>query len=130
MQGTTDLRILLKELRPELQQGEFVFGIVDDISKIDPKEIIGLFKEKEGHTIIVSRNYADLIKLTYTFVAAWITFTVHSALEATGLTAAFSTALAKAGASCNVVAGYYHDHIFVNANKAEAAIVVLRSLSC
>ena len=129
MQGLTNLEILLKELRPELQPGEFVFGVVDDIAKINSKEIVCFFKEKEGHTIIVSRTYADMLKLPYTFVAAWITLSVHSALDATGLTAAFSTALAKAGISCNVVAGYYHDHIFVNADKAETAMAVLSSLS-
>ncbi|XXE67240.1 ACT domain-containing protein [Pseudomonas sp. R1-6] len=39
-----------------------------------------------------------------------VTLTVHSALDAVGLTAAFATALGNAGISCNVIAAYYHDH--------------------
>jgi hypothetical protein len=44
------------------------------------------------------------------------------------MTAAMSTALGKAGVSANVVAAYYHDHIFVPAEKAGLAIDVLTSL--
>ena len=129
MQALTDLDTLLKYLRPELQPGEYVFGVIDSASKINQEEIVCLFKEKEGYTVIVSRTYADQINLPYAFVAAWITLTVHSALEVAGLTAAFSTALAKHDIACNVVAGFYHDHLFVNADKAEAAMEVLTNLS-
>ena len=45
--------------------------------------------------------------LSVLFRAAWISLTVHSDLEAVGLTAAFSTALGQAGVSCNVVAGAF-----------------------
>ncbi|MEC9431149.1 MAG: ACT domain-containing protein, partial [Pseudomonadota bacterium] len=58
-----------------------------------------------------------------------ITCEVHSSLEAVGMTAAMSTALGKAGISANVVAAYYHDHIFVPAEKVGLAIDVLTSLS-
>lgn len=74
------------------------------------------------------REMADDLGLTYTYVAAWITLTVHSSLEATGLTAAFATALADAGISCNVVAAYFHDHIFVAEADGERTIEVLRGL--
>ena len=43
----------------------------------------------------------------------WITLRVHSALDAVGMTAAFSVALAVAGLSVNVVAGLHHDQVFV-----------------
>ena len=69
------------------------------------------------------------MNLTYHFVAKWITLNVHSSLEAVGLTAAFSNALAEAGISCNVVAAYYHDHIFVAKADADKAMEVLRKLS-
>ena len=70
-------------------------------------------REAEGYTVVLNRQVADSLALDYNFVASWITLTVHSALDAVGLTAAFSNALAQNGISCNVVAGYYHDHIFV-----------------
>jgi hypothetical protein len=60
---------------------------------------------------------------------SWITLNIHSSLEAYGLTAAFSNALAEANVSCNVVAGVYHDHIFVPRNDADKAMTVLKKLS-
>ena len=51
------------------------------------------------------------------------------ALEAVGLTAAVSQALAQAGISCNIVAGYYHDHLFVPADEAKRALEVLEALA-
>lgn len=58
-----------------------------------------------------------------------ITLTVHSSLEAVGLTAAVSTKLAAKGISANVIAAYYHDHIFVQTAKAELALSVLQEFS-
>ncbi|MHB1138960.1 MAG: ACT domain-containing protein, partial [Microthrixaceae bacterium] len=39
------------------------------------------------------------------------------------------TALAERGISCNVVAGYHHDHLFVPASAAQGALAALRELS-
>jgi uncharacterized protein len=58
-----------------------------------------------------------------------ITLTIHSSLEAVGLTAAVSQELTNAGISCNVVAAYYHDHLFVAIEDAERAIEVLTAMS-
>lgn len=46
-----------------------------------------------------------------------------------GLTAAVSRALADAGLSCNVVAGFHHDHLFVPYEDAEHAVEILRRLA-
>ena len=54
---------------------------------------------------------------------------IHSSLDAVGLTAAFSNKLTSHGISANVVAGYYHDHIFVQKDKACLAIEALEELS-
>ena len=62
------------------------------------------------------------------FRAAWITLEVHSDLNAVGLTAAVSGALARAGISCNVVAAACHDHLFVPVEAAPAALACLESL--
>jgi len=127
--GETDLQTLLKTLKPELNPGEFVFCTVADLSEINSSDIIMSFQEKEGITIILAKSKADQLKLSYTFIAAWITLTVHSSLHAVGLTAAFSNALTKQGISCNVVAAYHHDHIFVNIKDANAAMQTLIALS-
>jgi len=129
MAGETNITTLLKTMRPILNEGEYVFCTVDASQTIDQTIIIGSFKEKEGLTLVLEKSVADNLKLNYSYIAAWITLTVHSSLEAIGLTAAFSNALAKDGISCNVVAAYYHDHIFVAKDDAEKAMVVLDRLS-
>ena len=92
-------------------------------------EIIGSFREQEGLTVILERSHAEKAGFSFDYIAAWITLNVHSALEAVGLTAAFATALGKAGISCNVIAGYYHDHLFVGQADAQRAMQVLRDLA-
>jgi len=118
-------------MKPTLNSGEYIFASVTDekLREIENTKIIGLFRETEGVTVIVNREYGESINLKFDFVAAWITLTVHSSLEATGLTAAFADALAKANISCNVVAAYFHDHIFVPFEKADVAIETLNNLS-
>ena len=84
--------------------------------------------EDEGVTLVLRRADADALGVSYGFVAAWLTLTVHSALDAVGLTAAFSRALGDAGISCNVLAGFHHDHLLVPAAARDRALAVLRSL--
>lgn len=129
MRGETNLQQLLRTMRPALNEGEFIFYSLPDLSVININDIIFSFKEKEGFTVILEKSLADKLNIPYSFVAAWITLTVHSSLEAVGLTAAFSKALADAGISCNVVAGFYHDHIFVAKQDAAKAMQVLLGLS-
>lgn len=129
MSGETDLQALLKNMKPELQEGDYVFCTVPADMQINQQNVLGFFKEEEGNTVIVSKAVADKLQLNYSFVAAWIILKVHSSLEAVGLTAAFSNALAKEGVSCNVFAACYHDHIFVAKDDAEKAINTLLNLS-
>ena len=129
MAGESDLNIILKNLKPFLHDGEYVFCQVSDQYPIDLNDIISYFKEGEGVTIILSKITADRFKLPYSFVSAWITLNVHSSLESVGLTAAFSNALSAAGISCNVVAAYFHDHIFVDTKDARQAMKVLEEFS-
>jgi uncharacterized protein len=129
MQGETNLDKLLKTMKPELNEGDFVFCVVQDLSQVSIGKILFFFKEAEGYTIVLRKEFADNLALEYSFVAAWITLTVHSALDAVGLTAAFSKALTENNISCNVVAGYYHDHIFVAKKDAEKAMNVLNVLA-
>lgn len=129
MAGVTNLSKLVKNMTPELHTGIYIFATVKDITNIDRSKTICEFKEKEGITVIVEQNYADILGLKYDYLAAWITLTIHSSLDAVGLTAVFSNELAKHSISCNVVAGYYHDHIFVAQEDAKKAILVLTKLS-
>jgi len=116
-------------MQPELNPGEYVFCTVKDPGGIPTGEILSLFREKEGLTLILEKSRADELGLAYTFVASWISLTVHSSLDAVGLTAAFSQALAQENISCNVIAGYYHDHIFLAPESAHRAMEILKNFS-
>lgn len=129
MSGETDLQKLLQTMQPLHNPGEFVFCTIDNLSLIDTADIILLFKETEGYTVIITKELANQLQLSYSFVAAWITLTVHSSLQAVGLTAAFSGVLAQNGISCNVVAAFYHDHIFVDIVDVDKAINVLQQFT-
>ena len=126
--GETNLSKILKKLSPELNPGEYIFHSTNDPSQFDQNDVIGHFKEKEGVTVIISKELADQKKIPYKFIASWITLNVHSSLDAVGLTAAFSNALTEKNISANVIAGYYHDHIFVakeDAGKAMKSLIRL-----
>ncbi|MEL6926284.1 MAG: ACT domain-containing protein [Bacteroidota bacterium] len=129
MKAETNLKRMLQQLSPVQHDGAYVFVSVPDIPELLRKHLVMHFREMEGHTLILPRTVADEHQLSYDFIAAWITLKVHSALAAVGLTAAFSTHLAKAGISCNVVAGYYHDHIFVAEADAQRAMELLENLA-
>ncbi|AZE62963.1 MULTISPECIES: ACT domain-containing protein [Pseudomonas] len=129
MAGETALATLLRSMSPYLNDGDYVFCTLPDHRIPHGCEVIGSFREQEGLTLIVERHQAERAGLSFDYVAAWITLNVHSALEAVGLTAAFASALGKAGISCNVIAGYYHDHLFVGRTDADRAMDVLQQLA-
>jgi len=115
-------------MQPVLNEGAYCFVTVPpgfDVMSINP---IATFHEREGLSLIVEQHVAVSHRLEAAFRAAWITLTVHSDLNAVGLTAAVSTALADAGISCNVVAAVHHDHVFVPIDRAADAMRALANL--
>ncbi len=129
MAAEKDLNTLITNMEPVLNEGEYVFSSVLSTKNIPREIVICEMKEQEGISIVLSKKDADTIGLNYDMVVSWITLNVHSSLEAIGLTAAFSTALGENKISCNVVAGYYHDHIFVDKKDSTAALRVLRAMT-
>ncbi len=130
-EGIKDLDILLKNMEPSLGKEKYIFCSVDrefdnEIISLKPHCVI---REEEGLTLILKKEDADAARLAYEGIYRKITLLVHSSLEAVGLTAAFAKALMESGISANVVAGYYHDHIFVQEAKANDAIVALLKLT-
>ena len=127
MPGETDLRVLLASLAPRRDAQSYVFVMVP----LAPPDVdaVAFVREAEGVTLVVEQRTADTHGWGYSSVMARITLTVHSALEAVGLTAAVAAALAGAGISANMVAGYHHDHVFVPQRDADQALEVLRALS-
>lgn len=129
MTGETNLAALLKAIHPSLNSGDYVFCTVENLAPYDLQDFVMIFREAESFTVILKKEKAENLRLGFSAIFSWITLLVHSSLQAIGLTAAFSKALSLNGISCNVVAAYYHDHIFVEKNDADKAILVLKSLS-
>jgi uncharacterized protein len=124
----TDLATLLREMQPVLQPGCYVFCTLPNDLVLPLEGVIASIREAEGMSVVLPEAQALAMGLSGQFRAAWITLNVHSDLAALGLTAAFSRALSAAGISCNVVAGNYHDHIFVPFAQAQLAMQVLCEL--
>lgn len=119
-----DLGRLLAGLAPAVRPAPYV--VVETDCEVPSAAVI---VEDEATTRIVERTVADAHGLPYTFVGAWITCTIESDLEAVGMTAAISRALADAGIACNVLAGSRHDHLLVPWDRRDEATAVLRELA-
>ena len=131
MYGETNLKEMLSNLSPELLDGEFVFCSFENAqygehANLQPFAVV---KEIEGLTFLIPKEKADEHNVKYASVFKGITLKVHSSLDAVGLTATFSKKLTEYGISANVIAGYYHDHIFVQSEKADKAMSAIRELS-
>ncbi len=130
MSGIKDLDVLLRSMNPMLSEKEFVFcsvsGELKDFMNMDP---VATFKEREGLTLVIEKSVAEEAGLAFNGVYKQITLTVHSSLDAVGLTAAVASKLASKQVSANVIAAYYHDHVFVQSHKACAALSALEELT-
>ncbi|MBP0932957.1 ACT domain-containing protein [Streptomyces sp. KCTC 0041BP] len=130
MSGESDLRKLLSGMCPELNEGRYVFCTVPGATAPPAGTApVATVLEAEGLTLVLRQEDADAAGLAYDYTAGWITLRVHSALDAVGLTGAFAAELAAHGLSCNVIAGYHHDHLFVAADRAAEAVAVLQELA-
>lgn len=127
MAGETDLHRMLATLTVSRRPGVFVFVTAERAVPIGDG-VEALVTEREGVTVVATREAARRHGWRFDFEAAWLTLDVHSALEAVGLTAAFSAALAAEAIPCNVLAGFHHDHLLVPVDRADDAIACLQRL--
>ncbi|MGY5861841.1 MAG: ACT domain-containing protein [Candidatus Thorarchaeota archaeon] len=129
MSGEKDLETLLRSMRPNLSESQFVFcNISPDKFSTLKAEPLFVFKEEEGVTIILEKWQADSESLDYDNVWSWIALTVHSSLSAIGFLATITSKLFENHISVNVVSAYFHDHLFVPQDKARLAMQVLDDL--
>lgn len=126
-----DLKQLLNNMSPDLQDGEYVFCTLKNSNYGDYTECkpIASFVEAEGLTLVLAKDVAEISGLQYEGVFRCITLNVHSSLQAVGFIAAVSAALSEDEISANVFAGYFHDHVFVQAEFADRALAILLELS-
>lgn len=123
-------RKMIANMTPVLQPGLFVFCAVlnrDDTSHAISKAK-GMFIEDEGLSLILPKEEADALGLSYDSTMRHITLMVFSSVSGVGLTAAVAKALSKERIPANVVAATHHDHIFVPSKYADAAVKTLRAL--
>ncbi len=119
----------LASLDVERRPGVFTFVAVPEPTAELITRSHATVVEGDLTTLVLLSEDAQAAGLEVVTEMAWLTLTVHSRLDAVGLTAAFSSALGDAGISCNVLAGYQHDHLLVARDRADDAIAVLRSLA-
>jgi uncharacterized protein len=130
MSGESNVKTLLEDMRPEIQDGIFVFCALPEDHEISSliKPVL-MFREREGTTFVMRREQAERAGLSYQFASRLITLTVHSSLEAVGFLAAITAQLARAGISVNAVSAFHHDHLFVPVHKADEALSLLQNMS-
>ena len=127
--GESDLLTLIAQMSPSLDDQIWAFVSVAEVSsEYMAEHALATFRETEGTTLIVPWERAEEFDVCSEPMAR-ITLNIHSSLEAVGLTAAVSQALASEAISANVVAGFYHDHIFVPQTAGERAVACLTLLS-
>lgn len=130
MPGETDLKKLLGSMSPELIPGVFVFATLPPGTPtpggVSP---VMTFREREGTTLILREDEAGAAGLPAIFPSRMITLDVHSALDAVGFLAAITGRLAAAGMGVNPVSGYFHDHLFVPADRATEAMAILTAIA-
>jgi len=116
-----DLTVLLRSMEPELFPEPYGFVVWHGVIPFQPFATVA---EAEGLTVV-----APLAVLGEAVPWARISLIVHSDLAAVGLTAAFAAALAREGISCNVIAGFHHDHLFVQWDRRRDAMAALEALA-
>lgn len=126
----TDIQATIARMNPEAVPGEVVFCTTSD-GKLAMEALPrarALFAEAEGMSLVLPTRIAEDLGLPVDLPMRQITLGVQSALDGVGLTAAVSTALARADIACNVVAAFHHDHVFVPAEQLDAAMETLETL--
>lgn len=128
--GETALSSLMAKMSPKLDPRTFVFVTINNerlAAHVDKALLV--FRESEGVSLILEEKHARSAGLESVFRCRRITLEVHSALDAVGFLAAIIPILAEQGMGVNPVSGYFHDHLFVPANRAEQALTILQKLS-
>lgn len=124
--GERDIVVLLRDMQPVLSDVSYGFGVwTTGALTLQPFATVA---EAEGLTVVAA--LADM-KAAGMQSEPWarLSLTVHSDLAAVGLTAAIAGALAAEGISANVIAGFHHDHVFVQWSRRHDALAALQELS-
>jgi uncharacterized protein len=129
MVGETNLVLLLRHMEPVLDAVPYGYGLIPAGGALPTGfDAFAVIREAEGLTVVAPADVLDRAGIAYQGEWARISLQVHSDLAAVGLTAAIAAELTTHGISANVVAGYFHDHVFVQWDRRAAAMVALSAL--
>lgn len=128
MSGQTNLQTVLDSMQVTCDGLEYGFATIPAGTQVDPKAVLCVFQEAEGLTLIATKGYLESKDISFEGPFAKLTIDVHTSLELVGLTAVLAAKLGENEISANVVAAYYHDHIFVQYDSRSKAIEALNSL--
>ena len=125
------LQDLIKQLSPTLDPTTYVYCTVPraKYGELDKLEPIVSIAELEGLTLVIPLDQAKAEGLDYYRIFRRITLEGHSSLEALGLTSVVTSLLAERGITTNVIAGFYHDHMFVPSDRTDEAMEALKELA-
>lgn len=129
MSGETDLSKLIRNMSPFLDNTEYVFcSLHPDDQIIERLSVLSTFREEENLSLIIPRNQAEEYHLNYNGVYRKITLNIHSSLEAVGFLSCITTELTKHNIPANAVSAYYHDHLFIPADRADECMQALHKM--
>lgn len=122
-----DLPRLLAGLRPRLSEMVFAFATTTSLKDIPAQaSIIGTFMEDEGLTIVGALDEVAFTKVGHGGGWAKINLRAQSSPASVGLTAKVASVLADHGISPNIIAAFFHDHIFVPWDRRYQAMTILQ----
>jgi hypothetical protein len=128
MSGITDLQETLNSIKVTCDDVEYGFASIENASTIDATKVLATFQENGRLAIIAPAKYLKNNDIDHEGPYAKLTIDIHTSLELVGLTAVMATTLAEHGISANVVAAFYHDHVFVQYALKDKAKELLKSL--
>ncbi|MFH0737932.1 MAG: ACT domain-containing protein [Candidatus Micrarchaeota archaeon] len=124
------------KLEPKPAKNRYFFAIVDESQLMALSgmldSVVAILREDEGLTVVFSEDIKDDIEGLSEKPAigpfALISMAAETDLNAVGILAKITAALAKEKVAVNPFSGYLHDHIFVPSDKKDAAMATLKAL--
>ncbi len=121
------LDVTLAGMRPHLDPEVYAFAAVGVLPpRLD--SCFAIIREPTSITLVLTEAEAQRLRLDVSFRCRRIDPGMDTSLDALGVIAAISTALAVAGIALNPIAAVARDHLFVPADRADDALEVLHEV--
>ncbi|QPK81084.1 hypothetical protein G7Y41_08595 [Schaalia sp. ZJ405] len=106
---------------------EYVFAHLDHVpSGIDPFAVI---HDDDGYTIVVEKSQAQSIGLDVSKTYAQVILGLDANLDSIGITATIAQLMTARSIVANIITCVHHDHLFVQADRANEAVATLTDLA-